>query len=32
MIKNLAEQNQGRTVNEICREHGVSQPKFYDTG
>ena len=23
------EQNQGKTVNEICREHGISQPTFY---
>jgi len=29
IIKILSEQNQGRTVNEICREHGISQPTFY---
>ena len=29
IIKILAEQNQGKTVNEICREHGNSQPTFY---
>lgn len=29
IIKILAEQNQGKTVNEICREHGISQPTFY---
>ena len=28
IIKILSEQNQGKTVNEICREHG-SQPTFY---
>ena len=29
IIKILSEQNQGQTVNEICREHGISQPTFY---
>lgn len=29
IIKILAEQNQGQTVNEICREHSISQPTFY---
>jgi putative transposase len=29
IIKILSEQNQGKTVNEICREHGISQPTFY---
>lgn len=29
MIKILSEQNQGKTVNEICREQGISQPTFY---
>ena len=29
IIKILAEQNQGKTVNEICREHSISQPTFY---
>ena len=29
IIKILSEQNQGKTVNEICPEHGISQPTFY---
>lgn len=29
IIKILSEQNQGKTVNEICREQGISQPTFY---
>ena len=29
IIKILSEQNQGKTVNEICRENGISQPTFY---
>ena len=29
IIKILSEQNQGKTVNEICREHGISRPTFY---
>ena len=29
IIKILSEQNQGKTVNEICREHSISQPTFY---
>ena len=29
IIKILSEQNQEKTVNEICREHGISQPTFY---
>lgn len=29
IIKILSEQNQGKTVNEICREHGIIQPTFY---
>ena len=29
IINILSEQNQGKTVNEICREHGISQPTFY---
>lgn len=29
IIKILSEQNQGKTVNEICREHAISQPTFY---
>ena len=28
IIKILSEQNQGKTVNEICREHSISQPTF----
>jgi len=30
IVKILSEQNQGKTVNEICREHGISQPTFYN--
>ena len=30
IIKILSEQQQGKTVNEICREHGISQPTFYN--
>jgi putative transposase len=29
IIKILAEQERGRTVTEICREFGISQPTFY---
>ena len=29
IIKILSEQQQGKTVNEICREHGISQPTFF---
>ena len=29
IIKVLAEQNAGKQVSEICREHGISQPTFY---
>ena len=29
IIKILGEQEKGKTVNEICREHGISQPTFY---
>lgn len=29
IVKILSEQNQGKTVNEICPEHGISQPTFY---
>ena len=29
IIKILSEQEQGKTVNEICRDHGISQPTFY---
>jgi putative transposase len=29
IIKILSEQEKGKTVNEICRDHGISQPTFY---
>ena len=29
IIKILSEQNQGKTVNEICRENRISEPTFY---
>ncbi|RNA61468.1 hypothetical protein D1631_05740 [Chryseobacterium nematophagum] len=29
IINILSEQNQGKTVNDICREHGIRQPTFY---
>jgi putative transposase len=29
IIKILGEQNQGKSVADICREHGISQPTFY---
>lgn len=29
IIKILSEQNQGKTVIEICWEHGITQPTFY---
>jgi len=29
IIKILDEQKQGKTVADICREHGISQPTFY---
>lgn len=29
IIRILAEQAKGRTVQDICREHGISQPTFY---
>ena len=29
IIKILSEQEQGKAVNEICRDHGISQPTFY---
>ncbi|MGH1517252.1 transposase [Chryseobacterium sp. JK1] len=28
IIKILSEQNQGKTVNEICREHGICQKEL----
>lgn len=30
IIKILSEQQQGKTVNEICRANGISQPTFYN--
>ena len=30
IVKILSEQNFGKTVNEICRDHGISQPTFYN--
>lgn len=29
IIKILEEQKQGKAVADICREHGISQPTFY---
>jgi putative transposase len=29
IVKILGEQEQGKTVSDICREHGISQPTFY---
>ena len=29
ILKILAEQDQGKTVSDICRDHGISQPTFY---
>jgi putative transposase len=29
ILKILGEQQQGKTVGDICREHGISQPTFY---
>lgn len=28
IMKILSEQNHGKTVNEICRDYGISQPTF----
>jgi putative transposase len=30
IIKVLTAQEKGKTVAEICREHGISQPTFYN--
>ena len=30
IIKILREQDQGKSVSEICRVHGISQPTFYN--
>lgn len=29
IVKILSEQNKGKTVKEICRDYGSSQPTFY---
>lgn len=29
IVKILSEQEQGKSVTDICREHGISQPTFY---
>ena len=29
IVKILGEQEQGKSVSEICREYGISQPTFY---
>ncbi|CAM3341522.1 MULTISPECIES: transposase [Empedobacter] len=29
IIKIISEQDKGKTVLEICREYGISQPTFY---
>ena len=30
IIKILKEQEAGKAVNDICRDHGISQPTFYN--
>ncbi len=30
LIKVLSEQDQGKSVSDICRAHGISQPTFYN--
>lgn len=30
IIKILKEQESGKAVNDICRDHGISQPTFYN--
>ncbi len=30
IIKILNEQDHGKVVNDICRDHGISQAKFYN--
>lgn len=30
IIKILSEQDQGKSVSDICRSHGISQPTFYN--
>ena len=30
IIKMLSEQEQGKSVSDICRTHGISQPTFYN--
>lgn len=29
ILRIISEQEKGKTVNEICRENGISQPTFY---
>jgi putative transposase len=29
IIKIISEQEKGKSVSDICREHGISQPTFY---
>lgn len=29
IVKILGEQESGKTVSDICRDHGISQPTFY---
>ena len=30
IIEILSEQNQGKALNEICRDQGITQPTFYN--
>ena len=30
LIKMLSEQEEGKSVSDICRTHGISQPTFYN--
>lgn len=30
IIKIMSEQEKGKSVSDICREHGISQPTFYN--
>ena len=30
IIRILSEQDQGKSVSDICRSHGISQPTFYN--
>jgi len=29
ILKIISEQEKGKSVNDICRDHGISQPTFY---